>query len=32
MESMNKNISALKEMLEKRETYIRFSPAGTALM
>jgi hypothetical protein len=32
MESMNKNISALKEMLEKRETYIRFSPAWTMIM
>jgi hypothetical protein len=32
MEIINKDISALKEMLEKRETYIRFSPLGTAIM
>lgn len=32
MESMNKDISALRNMLEKRETYIRFSPIWTAFM
>jgi hypothetical protein len=32
MEVINKDISALKNMLEKRETYIRFSPIGTVIM
>lgn len=32
MEIINKDISALKNMLEKRETYIRFSPIGTSIM
>lgn len=32
MESINKNISELKEILTKRQTYIRFSPIGTTIV
>jgi len=32
MNSMNENISFLKNFVKRRETYIRFSPIGTAIM
>lgn len=32
MNTLDENISFLKEFVEKRETYIRFSPLGTAIM